>query len=63
MSMNEQELRKLFKKIGCIMEDVSSTALVWHHNDSRSAADRAAELRRACDEIGGLLDNIEIKVR
>lgn len=62
-SMNEQELRELFTGIGCIMEDVGVTALVWKHDDKRPEPNRAAELRRAHDEIGTILDKIEANVR
>ena len=61
--MNEQELRELFTKIGCIMEDASVIALIWTRNDLRSVSERADELRGAYDEFGALLDLIEANVR
>lgn len=61
--MEDQELRKLFTEIGCMMEDASVTALVWKRDDARSIAHRVAELRGACNSIGALLDTIEASVR
>ena len=61
--MNEQELRELFTKIGCIMEDASVIALIWTHDDLRLISERAKELRGAYDEIGTLIDVIEANVR
>lgn len=61
--MDEQELRRLFTEIGCIMEDASVTAVVWRRDDSRSISDRAAELSDAYSKIGALLDQIEANVR
>ena len=61
--MDEQELRKLFTDIGCIMEDASVTALVWRRDDTRSISDRATELRVAYNKIGALLDTVDANVR
>ena len=61
--MDQQELRRLFTEIGCIMEDAGVTALLWKHDDPRSISDRAAELRDAYSRIGALLDQIEANVR
>lgn len=61
--MNEQELRTLFTKIGCITEDASVIALIWTRDDLRSVSDRVTVLRGAYGEIGALLDVIEANVR
>lgn len=61
--MNEQDLRRIFTEIGCIMEDCSVTALIWKRNDPYSVMDRVAKLRDAYNKIGELLDTVEANVR
>ena len=58
-AMHEQELRRLFTEIGCIMEDASVTALVWARDDKSRISDRAAEIRDAYNKVGALLDTID----
>ena len=57
--MDEQELRRLFTEIGCLMEDTSVIAIMWKRNDTRSISDRATELRRTHNKVDALLDKIE----
>ena len=45
------------------MEDASLIALLWQANDGLAPADRVAQLRKAHDRIGVLLDAIETNVR
>lgn len=61
-TMDERELRGLFTEIGCIMEDASTVALVWHRDDARSKSTRAIELRDAYNKIGTLLDVIDARI-
>ena len=62
-AMTEPDLRAIFTEIGCIMEDASLIALLWQANDGLAPADRVAQLRKAHDRIGVLLDAIETNVR
>lgn len=53
------EARKLFTEIGCIMEDVSLIALVWSSTDNLDVRARFQTLSQAHKEIGDLLLRIE----
>lgn len=53
------EARKLFNEIGCIMEDASVVALMWRDGDGLDLRARLQSLLDAHAEIGNLLANIE----
>jgi len=53
------EVRKLFTEIGCIMEDASIVALIWSDADGLDIPARLARLSDAHSKIGDLLAQIE----
>ena len=53
------EVRKLFTEIGCIMEDTSIIALIWRDKEDLDMRARLQSLSDAHAEIGDLLDRIE----
>ncbi len=53
------EIRKLFTQIGCIMEDASIVALIWSDGDGLGVRARLESLSDAHAEIGDLLAQIE----
>lgn len=55
----DDEVRKLFTEIGCIMEDASLVALIWGDADGLDPRARLQSLSGAHTEIGHLLAQIE----
>lgn len=53
------EVRKLFTEIGCIMEDAGLVALIWRDGDDIDLRARLQSLLDAHTEIGHLLAQIE----
>lgn len=53
------EVRKLFTEIGCIMEDASLVALAWKDGDGLDLRMRLQSLSDAHAEFGHLLAQIE----
>jgi hypothetical protein len=54
----DDEVRRLFTEIGCIMEDASLVALVWRTYDKLDAQARYRKVSDAHAEIGKLLAQI-----
>ncbi len=55
----DDEVRKLFTEIGCIMEDASLVALIWRDADGLDLQARLQILSYAHAEIRDLLAQIE----
>lgn len=53
------DVRKLFTQIGCIMEDASIVALMWRDGDGLDLRARLQSLSDAHAAIGDLLTQIE----
>ena len=53
------EVRKLFTQIGCIMEEASIVALIWRDGEGLDLRARLQSLSDAHAEIGDLLEQIE----
>lgn len=53
------EVRKLFTEVGCIMEDASLVALIWRDADGLDPRARLQILSDTHAEIGDLLAQIE----
>ncbi|OYZ87643.1 MAG: hypothetical protein B7Y00_05185 [Sphingomonadales bacterium 17-56-6] len=53
------EVRKLFTEIGCIMEDASLVALMWRDGDGLNPRALLQSLSDAHAEIGDLLARID----
>lgn len=53
------DVRKLFTQIGCVMEDASIVALIWRDGDGLDPQARLQILSDAHAEIGDLLAQIE----
>lgn len=60
---DNQQLRGLFTRIGIIMEDSSSVALIWSASDCLAIAERLRIMKDANAEISKLLDQIAANVR
>ena len=61
--LDEQQLRGRFTRIGIIMEDSSSVALIWSASDGLAIAERLRIIKDANSEISALLDQIALNVR
>ena len=60
--MDEQaddDVRALFTQVGCIMEDASSVALIWHRADAVTVDRRYQQLLLASRQIDEVLKNIK----
>ena len=60
--MDEQahdNVRALFKHIGCMMEDASAVALIWNFGDALSIHDRHEQSGQANRQISEALGNIK----
>lgn len=57
--LSNDEVRKLFTEIGCIMEDASVVALMWRDEDGLDPRARLHSLSDAHAAIGDLLAQIE----
>ena len=55
----DDEVRKLFTQIGCVMEDASIVALIWRNGEDLGLRARLQRLSDAHVEIGDLLEQIE----
>lgn len=55
----DNEVRRLFTDIGCIMEDASLIALVWKKEDQREVAVRFRQIAEPHTKIGELLSRID----
>ena len=60
--LDQQRLRNLFTKIGMIMEDTSSTALIWSASGGLDVAERLRIADAANAEISALLKQITMNV-
>lgn len=56
---SNEDTRKLYTKIGCIMEDASLIALVWRADDETDVAVRIRKISEALEKIGQLLLQID----
>lgn len=56
----DDDVRRLFTEIGCIMEDASLMALLWKTEDGLDVAARYREISNAHAKIGELLKRIDI---
>ena len=59
MHDEEDEVRRLFTEIGCLMEDASIVALIWSGDDGLNARQRLDELKAANQAIAGKLAEID----
>ena len=55
----QDEVRKLFTEIGCIMEDASLIALVWSSTDNLDVRARYRTISEVHEKIGELLLQID----
>jgi hypothetical protein len=60
--LNQQQLRCLFTQIGMIMEDTSSTALIWSASDGLDIHARLKIINAANAEISALLKQITVDI-
>ena len=56
---DDDNVRALFTQVGCIMEDASTTALIWHRAAAVTVDDRYQQLLLASRQIDAALKNIK----